>query len=132
MESNVFFKQLLKYQIHFSNINVEELENNIYKTNDDLNKIRYEFRRVSRKINATPELFEKYSYKLFELYNEMKEKGKYINERDINLLKCKIVELDILCGLKVGLVSVFKDDEITKNITFEEFNETFTLDKKRK
>ncbi len=121
--------KFLTYKIHYSGVDVENLENDIYKTKDDFKKISIELKRLSRYIHAYEENFTKYSYKFYEIYNEFTDKGKTLTMPELDFLKYKIVELEILCGIKVGLVSVFaenKELEALKYIDLD-INEKFNV-----
>lgn len=118
LDKNKEKEKFLTYKIHFSGVDVENLENQIFKTNDDYQKISIELRRISRLIHTNTELFSEYSYKFYEIYNKYKNSGKTLTAQEIDQLKYKIVQLDILCGLKVGLVSVFSEDKDLDNINY--------------
>lgn len=113
-----YLQQVKKmYRNYFENKDVKTLEKEIYNTDDNEKKVEIELKRIDRFLKDNIDYFKKYSYKYYAIRSKFKQYKEFSDTDSLHEIMENIVELEILCGMKIALLQILCDDAYDNQIS---------------
>lgn len=110
-------KKKQKYKEFLNDKDIGELEKCLYNTTNDEKKIEIELKRIKKYLGEKTKLLDKYGYDYYLLYKDFEDYKLYPTEELKNEIKQRIVDLEILCNIKIALLSgLFVEEQENKKI----------------